>query len=336
MRLSPQTLPPYPLFEVETLMRDLPDNTVLFVLSDHGHERAAAAAAPPTTRARRGCGSSRRPWSTKVKTATAKVDPHRPARRPAHRPRAPLRSLYAQGAHRRSLPPPSAAASTARPPAADARVAPPPGVLGISPPRPTSSRAARCSTAVPRPPTARSGWSTSRRRSRSSAGCRRATPRARSSPRCSGRCRRRGGCATPTTDPEVVRRAHDLAVEQLDEDRLRPLADGAGRAGARRRRRTRRRRRGSGSRRRTGAKVTDDAKAAAVRGRAAQLRVTFVVAGLLVVMVFWVLHTVTFADPWYILRYRAYAKEAGQRSGRCPTWWRWRGPSASSLPTCSP
>ena len=124
-----------------------------------------------------------------------------------------------------------------------------------------------------------------------------------------------------------VRHAHDLliqkwcvartilAVEQLDEDRLRPLADLEQDALARadtapnKAAQTRKWLEAANEVQ----KVTDDAKAAAVRRYALRnFGVTFVVAGLLVVMVFWVLHTVTFADPWYILRYRAYAKEAGQ------------------------
>ena len=218
--------------QVEALMRDLPDNPSSSS-SDHGHEPGGSGGASDDARKTR-MWVFQKALVDEGEDATDKVDPHRPARRPAHRPRAPLRSLT-PGCTRppphHHLPPPARrppACPPARPPAPPpppaADRAPSPGVLGISPPRPTSSRAARCSTAAPRRPTARSGWSISTTISLIRGLPARATPRARSSPDVPDGAADRVIAPRPRRSRNGASRTI-LAVEQLDEVRLRPLAD---------------------------------------------------------------------------------------------------------------
>ena len=105
--------------QVETLMRDLPDNTVLFVLSDHGHEPGGGSGGASDD------ARKTRMWVFQKALVDEGEDgdgqgrsPHRPARRPAHRPRAPPALFTPRGCTRPppSSPPPSAAAAH-RPPA---------------------------------------------------------------------------------------------------------------------------------------------------------------------------------------------------------------------------
>ena len=117
--------------QVETLMRDLPDNTVLFVLSDHGHEPGGGSGGASDD------ARKTRMWVFQKALVDEGEDvdgqgrtppPRSPPRSPPAR--SPPLSLRPGGAHGRPRPPyhhrPRPPPPTARPPAADARVAPPP------------------------------------------------------------------------------------------------------------------------------------------------------------------------------------------------------------------